>query len=117
MKKPYIASLVNSIVLISFGLWAYLSSNSPSLTTLIPVFIGILILMFNKGLKKEKKIPSHIVAVLTVIVLIGLIKPLLGVLERNSLVGIARVAIMMLSTIIALLVFIKSFADVRRKRR
>lgn len=114
--KPYIASLINSIILISFGLWAYLSSETPSITTLIPVFIGALMLVFNNGIKKEKKIHSHIVVILTIIVLIGLIKPLLGVLERDSSVGIARVVIMMISTVIALFTFIKSFIDVRKSK-
>ena len=115
--KPYIASLINAILLISLGLWAYFSSESPSNTALIPVIIGAILLVMVPGVKKEAKIPAHIAVLLTLVILIGLIMPLMGAVKRGDNIGIARVAIMLLSTAIALITFIRSFIEVRKKRK
>ncbi len=71
-----IVSLLNAIVLISLGAWGYIGSESPSPTALIPVVIGIVLLLLNRGLKKENKVIAHVVALLTILILIGLFKPL-----------------------------------------
>ncbi len=47
--KAHVASLINSGVLIGFGLWGYLGSETPSKTALIPVGFGVLILSLYKG--------------------------------------------------------------------
>ena len=80
--KAYKLSFVNAITLISFGLWGYIDVNfSP--TALIPVIFGIIILLLNPGLKKENKIISHIVVLLTFLILVGLVKPLMSTLDNN----------------------------------
>ena len=114
--KPYAASLINSLILIFFGLWAYLTSEAPSITALIPVFIGGILLIIVSGVKKEAKVSAHVAVLLTLIVLIGLIKPLLGALDKGSTIGMIRVSVMILSTALALVTFIKSFIEVRKKR-
>tara|TARA_B100001057_G_C22470744_1_gene802521 strand:- start:76 stop:420 length:345 start_codon:yes stop_codon:yes gene_type:complete len=113
--KAYKLSFVNAITLISFGLWGYIDVNfSP--TALIPVIFGIIILLLNPGLKKENKIISHIVVLLTFLILVGLVKPLMSTLDNNSTMGVARVVLMMLSTLFALFAFIKSFIANRSKK-
>lgn len=114
--KPYIASRINAITLIIFASWAYFSSETPSFTALIPLFIGIVLLLLNSGVKKEAKIPAHIAVLLTLIACIGLIKPLFGAIERNSFIAIVRVCIMLLSSVFAMVTFIRSFIEVRRQR-
>jgi len=114
--KAYIASLLNAIVLIGLSLWGYFFSESPSITALIPAFIGIVLLLCNNGVKKENKVIAHIAVLLTLIVLIGLIKPLTGALERNDSIAIIRVVTMMVTTIIAIVFFVKSFIDARKNR-
>jgi len=116
MIKPFIASLINAFLLISLGAWGYLASDTPSFTALIPVALGILLLIFNKGLKNDNKIAAHLVVLLTFIVLIGLLKPFSGALSRSDIPAITRVIIMMISSIYALITFIKSFIDVRKQR-
>ncbi|MFA6403697.1 MAG: hypothetical protein WCX31_19030 [Salinivirgaceae bacterium] len=116
MAKPYIASLLNASILILFGCWSYFGSTAPSFTALIPVFIGLVILVLNKGLKNENKIASHAVVLLTVLVLIGLTKPLLGSFTRDNNAAIARILVMMISSIYALIAFVKSFVDVRKNK-
>jgi hypothetical protein len=114
--KAHKTSLVNAVLLIVLPLWGYFSSDSPSMTALIPAFIGVVLLFLNKGVKNENKIIAHIAVLLTLVVLIGLIKPLLGALDRDDLAATIRVFVMILSTIIAMVFFVKSFIDARKKR-
>ena len=115
--KPYIVSLLNAIVLISIGTWGYIGSESPSVTALIPVAIGVVLLLLNPWLKKENKIIAHIVVLLTFVILIGLFKPLMGAVDRDSTISIVRVSVMMLFTVIALITFIRNFINVRKLRK
>jgi cytochrome b len=114
--KPYLASLINAALLIILGLWAYFSSDTPSFTALIPVIAGVILLLLNSGIKKENKTIAHIAVVITLLVLIGLIKPLTGALGRDDSMAVTRVIVMILSTLVALISFIKSFVDARKNR-
>jgi hypothetical protein len=116
MMKAHTASLINAVILIGFGLWAYLGSDTPSKTALIPVGFGVVILFLYKGIQKQDKIVAHVAVLLTLVILAGLVKPLTAALGREDGLAIARVAVMILSTISALFFFIKSFVDVRRAR-
>ena len=107
--KPYIASLINAVVLIVFGLWGYLAAANPSFTALIPVVAGALLLALNSGIKREQKILSHIAVALTAILLVALIKPLTGAMGRDDMGATARVVVMMLATLWSLAVFVQSF--------
>jgi ABC-type sulfate transport system permease subunit len=113
--KPYKANLLNAIILIVIGLWSYLGSESPSLTALIPVVAGGLLLTMVPAMKNGNRVVAHIVVGLTFVLIIAFIKPLTGVLERGDMAGLFRVAIMVLSSLFALAVFIKSFIDARMK--
>jgi len=111
-----VASLINAVALVGLGLWGYLGSETPSTTALIPVIIGVLLLLMNGGVKKENKVIAHIAVVLTLLILIGLIKPMMGAMDRGDTMATARVAIMILTTIMAMFYFIKSFRDARKAR-
>lgn len=115
--KSYQASLFNAIVLISLGVWAYFGSVTPSPTALIPVAIGAILLFLNKGIKAENKTIAHIAVLLTILVLVGLVKPLIGAIGRNDNLAIARVIIMILSTLIAMYYFVMSFINARKARK
>lgn len=114
--KPHLASLINAILLIILGLWGYLGSETPSVTALIPVFAGVLLIFLNQGLKKENKIIAHIAVIITLLVLGGLVKPFIGAFGRDDTAAVIRVVIMMLSTLVALISFIKSFIDARKNK-
>ena len=115
--KAHTASLLNALVLVVFGLWAYFGSETPSKTALIPAGFGVVLLALYPGVKKENKIIAHVAVLLTLLILGGLVKPLLGALERNDGLAIFRVVAMIATTLLALFYFIKSFVDVRRARR
>lgn len=98
------------------GLWGYLSSENPSLTSLIPVLAGIILLLLSRGIRNANKTIAHISVVFTLLVLIALIKPLSGSLSRNDHAAISRVLVMMITCVLALAIYIKSFIDVRRQK-
>ena len=114
--KAHTASLINALILVGFGLWAYLGSVTPSKTALIPVGFGAVILSLYKGVKKGNKIIAHIAVLLTFVILAGLVKPLTAAIGREDGMAIMRVYVMILSTVVAFFCFIKSFVDVRRAR-
>ena len=114
--KAHTASLINAVLLIVLPLWGYLSSETPSVTALIPAFIGVALLVMNYGVKKENKIIAHIAVLLTLVILFGLIKPLMGALGRGDGLAIGRVLVMIISTVLAIVFFVKSFIDARKRR-
>ena len=114
--KAHTASLINAVLLIVLPLWGYLSSETPSVTALIPAFIGVALLVMNYGVKKENKIIAHIAVLLTLVILFGLIKPLMGALGRGDGLAISRVLVMIISTVFAMVFFVKSFIDARKRR-
>ncbi len=112
--RPYAINLINSLVLISLGLWGYLSYPNASVTALIPVFTGIVLIVFTPGLKKENKLAAHVVVALTFILFIALYMPLKGAIGRNSLPGIIRTSTMLFFALVALIIYLKSFRDARK---
>jgi len=114
--KPYIASTINSIILISMGTWGYFESDTRAVTALIPVFIGIILLIISPGVKKENKVIAHIGVLLTLLILLGLIMPLVGSIQRQNSFAIIRILLMILSSAWALKSFIQSFIAARKAR-
>ena len=114
--KAHTASLINAVLLIVLPLWGYLSSETPSKTALIPAGIGIILLAMNPGVKKENKVIAHIAVLLTLLILIALIKPLMGAVGRGDGLAILRLAVMIISTALAMVFFVKSFIDARKRR-
>ena len=90
-----------------------MESSSP--TSLIPVVIGAILLVLNKGVKNQNKVIAHLAVLATFICLIGLFMPLNGAIERGNDLAVARVSAMIASSVIALIFFIKSFIEARRK--
>ena len=113
--KAHTASLINAILLIVLPLWGYLSSDTPSPTALIPAAIGVILLALNFGVKKENKVIAHIAVLLTLLILIALIKPLMGAIGRADTLAIGRLGAMIISTALAMVFFVKSFIEARKK--
>ena len=118
MIKPFHANLVNAIVLIIMGGWAYFdaAADSRSLTALIPVAFGLVLISMSAPLKKEDKVFAHIVVVLTLVIIIALFMPLKGAIGRDDPLAIFRVGAMMTTSFFAMGAFIKSFIDARRNK-
>ena len=114
--KTHVVSLIHAIALIGLGGYGYLSSDSPSVTALIPVVFGVLLLAMNNGVKKENKVIAHIAVLLTLLIIIGLVKPLTGAIGRGDSAAVARVATMLVLGVIAMVSFVRSFIAARKAR-
>lgn len=114
--KAYTVSLINAVTLIALGVWGYFASESPSPTAFIPAGLGIILLVLNGGLRKENKMIAHIAVLVTLITLAGLFMPLKGALGREDTMAIVRVSVMMLTTVAAIVAFVRSFIEARRNR-
>ena len=104
-------NLINSIALISMSAWGYVDTNS--FTALIPAFFGIILLILGTMLTNEKlvKLSAHLVVLFTLLILLALVIQVLpGVLERGG-IGLIRVILMISTSSIAMIIFIKSFID------
>ena len=109
-------NLINSIALISMSAWGYVDTNS--FTALIPAFFGIILLILGTMLTNEKlvKLSAHLVVLFTLLILLALVIQVLpGVFERGG-TGLIRVILMISTSSIAMIIFIKSFIDNRKSR-
>ena len=114
--KPFQTSAINALSLILIGGYGYLQSENPSMTALIPVITGIILILLNNGIKVENKVVAHIAVLLTFIMIFGLAMPLLGSIKRSDTGAVIRVSIMLSTTVLAFIIFIKSFIDARKNR-
>ena len=105
--KPFQINLINGVVLIAMGLWGYFSAGEDaSPTAFIPVAFGALFLLVTPLFKKENKVVAHIVVLLTLLLIFALFMPFKG-----------RVGIMILTSIVAMVIYVKSFIDARKARQ
>ena len=113
------ANLINALVLIVFGSWAYLNmaTESRSMTVLIPVFFGVVLASLTPSIKKENKIAAHVGVLLTALIAVALIMPLMGSINREDMLAVFRVGTMMLFSIFSLAIFVKSFIEIRKARQ
>ena len=114
--KAHMASLLNSIALIFCSVWGYLQSDFNSITGLIPAAMGIGLLSCYRGVKTGNKIIAHIAVTLTLIVFIALLLRLPSILGEDDFAQIAPYIIMEITTVLALIYFVKSFRDARMAR-
>ena len=113
--KTYHANLINSLMLILMPLWAYVTFEASAekainATAFIPLFLGVILLLCNRGIKNENKTIAHIAVVLTLIAIVGNVsKPLLTAIQEGRGLSVFRVSVMLLTSILAMITFIKSF--------
>lgn len=108
-------SAINAFTLIIMGAWGYFDGRS--MTALIPVFFGVIILVLNNGLKHGAKAQSHVVVLLTLLVIGALVaKPLLAAISDQDTIRIVRIGLMVLTSVWALISFIKHFGAARRAK-
>jgi len=117
-------NLINALILITVGLWGFIDVNTPSLvsgvskTALIPVAFGVVLMLCSKGVKNANKLISHIAVILTLLVLIGLVKPFIAQfikVDLHSDIGLLRVYSMMVFSFLTLISFVGSFIENRKK--
>ncbi|MEM8637163.1 MAG: hypothetical protein AAGF33_19530, partial [Pseudomonadota bacterium] len=87
-----------------------------SLTALIPAAFGLILLGCYSGVKVENKVIAHIAVLCTFIIFVALFMPLVSAIRTGDTWSALRPMIMLATTGIALVFFIKSFIDARRAR-
>ena len=107
------ANLINSITLIVLGIWGYLDSSA--MTALIPVGMGLTLGAFTGGIKNGNKIIAHIAVIVTLIAVLGLFMPFKAAIEDGRGLSIFRVAAMLITGVIAMTTFVRSFIANRKK--
>ena len=108
--------MMNAFVLMTVGLWGYLLSETPSLTSLIPVFTGALLLTFIEKLRYGSKSFLRLSLIITALILIALIKPLTDALSRSESGAIYRIGFMMVSSAITVGFFVRKYIKVNKKK-
>ena len=109
------ANIINSICLIVIGLWGYIEVSSP--TALIPVGFGAALILCTPGVKKENKVIAHIAVLLTLVILIALLGMRLPKSIDQGGLGLVRVLLMIGTSILSMVCFIKSFIANRKARK
>ena len=115
--NPGNVSLLNAIVLVVLGLAGYFFSDKPSPTAFIPVVFGVVLLACNPGVRSHNKAVAHIAVLATLLILLGLAMPLKGAFGRGDGAAIGRVSVMIITTLFAMVVFIRSFIDGRKAKQ
>ena len=105
-------NLLNSITLISLGLWGYFDTNA--ITALIPVIFGVILFLCNNGVKNENKTIAHIAVILTLLILIALVGMRLPKSLSDPGAGLYRVVAMIITSTLAMISFIISFIKNRK---
>ena len=119
--QPSKVNLINSLILIVMPLWAYLTyesidpNSTQSITALIPMFLGIVLLFCTSGIKNQNKIIAHIAVFITLLALVGLFKPLASAISDSRGLSVFRVSLMLITCIFSMIAFIRSFIAARKK--
>ena len=118
------SNLLNSLTLITIGLWGYFDVSDYNLsiissfehwTALIPVVFGFVLLLCHKGVKNNSKLVAHIAVVVTLLIFIALVGKRLPISIEQGGAGLFRVIAMSFTSLMALIVFIRSFISNRKK--
>lgn len=107
--KPPVANLANSIILLAFGSWGYAASGYQYVTALIAPGFGLLFLVLHYGLVRQHRYAVYTIIGLTLLLLIALVRPLTRELSQNDYAGVARVAVMMFSCMVATVRYFQHF--------
>ena len=115
--KAHVANLIHSVVLVTLSCWGYFGSETPSGTALIPAVIGVLLLLCQGGVKRESKAVAHVAVLLTLLALVGNGgMALRGAIGRDDAEAVARIVVMIATSVFAMVAFVKSFIAARRAR-
>ena len=111
--KTYIISSINGLLLILLSLWGYYASTHPSPTAFIPVILGLAILLFNNGVRRQQKKALIWTFALTLLAFGGLFKPLTGAINRHDIGAQVRVIVMLTTSAAALIYLIKNGVKIK----
>ena len=112
--QAHVASAIHAFTLLGVGVIGYVVTKSN--TAMIPVVFGVVLLVCNNGIRFEHKIMSHLAVVLTLLVTVALLKPFSAAMGDGDTWGMVRVGAMIVTGIIAMIAFVRSFIAAKKAR-
>jgi uncharacterized membrane protein (UPF0136 family) len=112
--NAHIANLLNAVVLLAMGFWGYMDKNAP--TALIPVVFGVILIVMSQGVKNENKAQAHVAVIVTLVALLGILKPFFGAIGKGDSIALFRTGLMVLTGIVSMVFFIRSFIAAKKAR-
>lgn len=114
--KPITANYLNAIILIAAGIYGYFllplgPDEKRSATALIPAFSGVVLLIIGFVWPSNQKLAAHIASVLVLILLIMCLMRFFKIEEWGAKKYVFLICI--LSNLITLIIFIRSFVTAR----
>ena len=103
---PYRINLFLAVALVMLGLWSIQASGRDNHTLIVPA-LGILLSFFHRPLLNAPERFFKIVIALTGIIFLTLLLPLKNSLESGHQMGTLRVALMLICTAAALVMYYK----------
>lgn len=110
--KPLSINYLNGLVLIVAGLYGYFTIQPQSMTALIPTFAGVIFVILGLFWNKSPKVVAHIAVTLALIMFGMCLWRFTKIDVWNAPKYIFTICI--ISNLLALIVFVKSFIDARR---
>lgn len=111
------ANMINALVLVGMGIWGVkVSGLENSMTPLIPVVFGVILFVCTNFVRNHHKVVSHIAVVLTLLILVALSIRFMRSYSTADAMANLRTGAMILTSLIALIAFIKSFIDAKKSR-
>lgn len=108
------ANLLNAITLIGMGFWGFQATQSK--TAFIPVLFGVVLMVLTNSIRAHSKVVAHIAVVLTLLMLLALLGMRLPKGLESGGPGLYRTIAMIITGIIALAAFVKSFIDAKKAK-
>ena len=103
------------------GIWGLININPEIFSGLIvnkspfiPISLGVLIALCNNGVKKSNKLIAHIAVLLTIISFANLM-PLFKAISNGRTDAAIRVLLMVLSSLFAMIYFVRNFMENRKR--
>lgn len=112
LLSPKKSMFISSSALIFISLYGYLSSDSPSLTALIPLYFGSAILILFFLYNENNKLIAHLVLGILLLCFIALFMPLS---KGGDFGRVARLLMMQVACLYSIICFFLSFIQARRK--
>lgn len=110
------ANLLNAVCLIGMSVWGYYGTGGAK-TALIPLIFGVVLLVLTNSIRDHNKTVAHIAVGITLVALVALIaKPLPVALDEGG-IKLVRVGSMVLTGIISMIVFVRSFIAARKAKK
>lgn len=109
--ETYLVNLLNAVLLIMMSFLGYAVSETPLMTSLIPMFTGFVLLILTRGVKNGNKTISGTAMILTFVIAISLVKSFIESFSNESISVILSSSVMLASSALAILYFIKSYSS------